>query len=338
LAWFLGVFASLWLRGRENRCNPNVTTYQWCELTLDADLDLPELPQSGPAAGAPTWQVTMREGAAPRRPGRRWFHHWRFPDGRRWVAFARDPEGYILRFPHLADFDVRPETSEIHCHPGPDTPSHTLRHLLLDQVLPLVAGGRDRVALHGSVVAIDHGAIAFLGDPGRGKSMLAARLARRGCRLVSDDCCLLRSGKSGFDVVPSYPGVRLAPDAVDHVFGTPLVAPQSVAHYTTKVRIGDDRLTFQDTPLPIHRLYVIAPLEELEATSAITITPRAPREAFFDLVNYTFHLDVGHAPRLRETFSLAADIVEHIDMRYLSFPWNLSEADAVADAVLAEQM
>jgi hypothetical protein len=129
-----------------------------------------------------------RRTAAARRP-RRWFHRQRQPDGRRWLSFARYPGGYLLRFIGLADFDVRPAARQIHGYRTPVTPPHTFNHLLLDQVLPLAAGGPHRLALHASVVDVDGRAVAFLGASRQGKSTLAAALARRGHTLLSDDCC-----------------------------------------------------------------------------------------------------------------------------------------------------
>lgn len=312
-------------------------TYGWCELTLGTEVEFPELSRAPAAARrSTTWRLMLKFGRAPRRR-RRWFHHWRFPDGRRWVGFARDTSGYLLRFPRLADFDVQPDTRTIRCYSAADTPLHTLRHLILDQVLPLVVGGRDRLALHGSVVATERGAVAFLAGPGYGKSTLAARLALRGCPLISDDCCLLRRTPEGFQAVPSYPGVRLAPDSIGHLFGDRSAGFEQVAHYSTKRRVAreDGRLPFCPQPVPLARIYVLGAMDELQEARQIAIRPLTRRAALFDLLNYTFHLDVGYAPRIREAFELAADIVERHDVRRLVFPWVLAATDAVADAILA---
>lgn len=315
-----------------------MATYAWCELALATDLHFPELSCAPVAAHqSATWRLMLKPGRAPRR-SRRWFHHWRFPDGRRWVGFARDKTGYLLRFPRLADFDVRPDTRTIRCYSAPDAPAHTLRHLILDQVLPLVAGGPDRLALHGSVVATECGAVAFLAGPGFGKSTLAARLALRGYPLVSDDCCLLKRAPDGFHAVPSYPGVRLAPDSIGHLFGELPAGFGQVAHYSTKRRVARDdaRLPFAAHPVPLARIYVVGEMDELHEARQIAIRPLARRAALFELLNYTFHLDVGYAPRIREAFELAADVVEWHDVRALVFPWALATADTVADAVLAD--
>ncbi len=318
-----------------------MTPYRWCELALAVDFDIPELPRvDSPADMTAGWRITIDAGPSPDRPQREWFHQWEFPDGRKWVAFARDRGGYLLRFPGLADFDIVPPARTIGVHPEPATPAHTLRHLLLDQVMPLVAGAPDRLALHGSAVATTRGTVLFLGGPGYGKSTLAAQLARRGCAVVSDDCCLLVRGASGFDVVPSYPGVRLAPDSVSEVFGKSDREYANVAHYTTKLRVVGEQqpeLRFGDARLPLSRIYVIEPDGTPAGASGAAIRPRARRAALFDLLNYTFHLDVGDPVRIREAFNLAADIALRHDVRSLVFPWELSKSDAVAEAILGDR-
>jgi len=311
----------------------DVRAYRWCGLTIRTDIEIPELP---PAidAGDREWRVRLQAGRAPRREGRRWFHRWRFPDGRRWVAFARDRAGYILRFPGLADFDVRPAELTIECYPHSSAPAHTVRHLLLDQVLPLIVGTPDSIALHGSVVATPAGAIAFLGQSGLGKSTLAAMLGHRGCQVLSDDCCLLVRGARGFSVVPSYPGVRLNPDSLHRTFG-PDAGGDRVSHYSQKRRVGGrERFEFSEAEVPLRQLYVMATRAELDAARAIAITQPSKRDAMYALIDCTFHLDIGYAPRIRETFELAGDILDHHRVRTLTFPWNLAVSETLADAVL----
>lgn len=315
----------------------DVGIYRWCELSIRADFDIPEL---APATSAgDEWRVTLHAGAAPDRANRVWFHRWAFPDGREWVAFARDAGGYLLRFPGLADFDIVPASHTIGCHPHADAPHHTLRHLLLDQILPLVAGGRDRLALHGSAVATGRGAVVILGGPGEGKSTLAACLARKGHALVTDDCCLLVRRGNGFEVVPSYPGVRLAPDSVAELFGAGTPGAASVAHYTPKVRVGAGGATdlpCQRTRVPVAKIYVIDATDELVPVAGVSIERRGRRAALFDVLNYTFHLDVGDPARIRETFGLAADVATTYAISRLRFPWKLEDVASVAEAILGD--
>lgn len=311
-------------------------TYTWCGLTLSSDFALPELPRADADSPRADWHLRLAHGRAPRRADRRWFHHWRFPDGRRWLSLARDAGGYLLRFPRLADFDVRPGDRAVQCYRGRGTPAHTFTHLLLDQVLPLTAGGRDRLSLHASVVATPSGAVAFLGPAGHGKSTLAARLALGGCPLVSDDCCLLRRAGDRWEVAPSYPGVRLRPASIAQLFGRVDRRLDRVSHYSTKRRVAgvNARVRFCDRPVPLRRLYTIAPLDDLARARTVTIRRRSTREALLDLVAFTFHLDVGHAPRVREAFDQAADVAQMYGVRLLVYPWDLATGRAVADAIL----
>ena len=303
----------------------DVTAYRWCELTLGSDVELPELPRAAASALDPHWRIRLDDGRAPRHSERHWFHHWRFPDGRRWLSLARHAGGYLLRFPRLADFEVRPADREIHCYRVPRTPLRTLRHLLLDQVLPLIIGGHDRLALHASVVSVDGGAVAFLGPAGHGKSTLAATLTQHGCPLVSDDCCLLRRRAGGLDVVPSYPGVRLWPASIAHLFGRVGASFGRVSHYSSKRRVAHAQIgtRFCDRPVHLRRLYALAPRADLERATHIAIRRRSAREALLDTIAFTFHLDVRHAPRVRETFDLAADVAQTCGVRLLTFPWDL---------------
>jgi hypothetical protein len=311
-----------------------VRAYRWCGLRLETNIEFPELAGAGAAPDGLAWHLSAAEGRAPRRAGRRWFHRWRTPDGKRWVAFSRDEAGYVLRFPEIGDFDVQPALRRIDSYAGPHTPPDTVRHLLLDQVLPLIAGAPDRLALHGSVVATGTGAIAFLGYSGLGKSTLAARLGRRGLPVLSDDCCLICRAPGGFEVVPSYPGVRLKPDAIEQAFGERRQG-ESVAHYSTKRRVGGRHdLPFSDQPVPLLRLYAIAPLDQLKSAGDVTIAPRTPRQALYDIIDYTFHLDIGFAPRIRETFVLAGDLVERHGVRGLVYPWHHGAIDRIVDTVL----
>lgn len=322
-----------------------MTAYHWCQLTLHSEIDLPELRTAPEEPRAQLdWRIRLDRGRAPRSADRHWFHHWRFPDGRRWLSLARYAGGYLARFPGLVDFDVRTGDREIACYRAAGTPLRTLRHLLLDQVLPLVAGDRDRLALHASVVAAGTndaaaaGAVAFLGAAGNGKSTIAAKLAQRGCPLVSDDCCLLVRRTGGFDVMPSYPGVRLRPDSVAHLFAGIRRPRDRVAHYSTKQRIAGPEagVGFHEHPLPLRQLYVLAPIADQKAATAPTIRARSAREGLLALVNFTFYLDVEHPGRVGDAFELAADVAASYEVRLLTFPWNLAGADAAADAVLKD--
>jgi hypothetical protein len=87
------------------------------------------------------------------------------PTGERWLSMDKNESGYLLRFPELADFSVNADGREIVCLPVPEIPPHTMRHLLLDQVLPLVLTIRGLKALHATAVLTPAGVCVFLPRP-----------------------------------------------------------------------------------------------------------------------------------------------------------------------------
>ena len=135
-------------------------------------------------------------------------------------------------------------------------PAATLRHLLLDQVLPLALGRMGRMAIHASAVHVPGlGAVAFAGGPGSGKSTLAAALARAGCAVLSDDCLVIAVRSGGVWAIPSYPGVRLWPDAASRLG----YRGRLVAHYSDKVRVATGGLPSGDCPARLRALFLRRP-------------------------------------------------------------------------------
>ena len=116
---------------------------------------------------------------------------WELPEGCVWLSMSRVEGGYQLRFPGLATFHVSARAETVRCWPHPGTPGNTVRHLFLDQVMPLVLSLAGRTVLHASAVSTGNGAIAFSGESGRGKSTLAGAFVNHGASLMTDDCLLL---------------------------------------------------------------------------------------------------------------------------------------------------
>jgi hypothetical protein len=84
-----------------------------------------------------------------------------------------------------APFHLNGAADRLLCVPD-DGPADWQR-LLLDTVLYSIALVRKGAALHGSAVALGHGAAAILSAAGSGKTTLALELIRRGGRLLTDD-------------------------------------------------------------------------------------------------------------------------------------------------------
>lgn len=259
--------------------------YDFCGLPIESGFALPELRA---ASAAPRCLITIDRTAAPP-PDVYWFHEWRKPRGPRWLSFGRIDGGYLLRFTGLADFAVNSAATRIVARPAPGVPAGTVRHLLIDQVLPLAASRHGHVALHASAVHLNGiGAIGFVGDAGRGKSTLAAALAATGAHVVTDDCLTIDSRGASLYAVPGYPGLRLWPRSPAR---TVLASRRArrVAHYSSKQRVLDGA-TFHQQAVPLRALFLLSP--RAASGAAASIRRVAPRARLMGLLRYGYVLDV----------------------------------------------
>jgi hypothetical protein len=312
----------------------HTTQYQICGLILESNIPLTELRQA--PGSQPNCSFLLQSTRDYQLLATDWFHHWRGADGGEpWLSFGKLEGYYLLRFPELADFMISLDGNSIRCFPEPDIPLDTIRHLLIDQVVPLLLSQIGTIALHASAVVLDEGAVAFLGKTGLGKSSLTASLCNRGFRLLTDDCLALKKQGEQLIAIPSYRGVRLWPEMVSAVFHeTPTLAP--LAHYTDKQRVIpiNGHLEFCADPIQLKRVYVLAPPDETD-TQQIRITPLTKREALMELVNQTFRLDINDRTKLSNEFHWLAWAADLPIYYRLAFPRDLDLLPALLEAILA---
>ena len=318
--------------------------YSFHGLRLSSTIPLPELRRTGPSG-----DVAIDLGGPPDESPRDWFHTWplnpraRGGRGRAWLSFARLSGGYLLRFHDLCDFEVRDGGRRITCHPVCGLAAPTLRHLLIDQVLPLVLSQRGRLVLHASAVHVDGvGTVAFAGRTGAGKSTLAAAIGRRtGCAVVTDDCLVIvpqsrnphsRAAPSGaLLVVPGYAGIRLWPDSA-RALRLANGRDREVAHYTPKRRVGE-RLRFRTRPTRLRALFVLGRRRPAgKPTSARRLRRRA---AFLELAEFAYLMDIADRDQLSGMFRQLATVVERVPVLRLSIRDGWREMGRTAGEVLA---
>jgi hypothetical protein len=239
-------------------------------------------------------------------------------DGSLWLAFGRLEAGYLLRFPELADFVVSNDARLICGYRRANCPPESMRHLLLNQVIPIVLGHSGRMVLHASACATSRGAMAFLGKTGMGKSTLAASFGLQGFAILTDDCLLIERQGQEIMTVPSYPGLRLWPESVKALFDKE-PALQPLAHYTDKKRI----LFEQNHPngsRSLSAIYVLSEWEKSTEKPSVRISPLTPAQAMLEAVRHTFTLDVTDRERLTQAFRRYEWLAKSVPFFRLAFP------------------
>jgi hypothetical protein len=299
-------------------------------LVIDADLLLPEL---APARGRLPADVVIRRASvrlARSAPARR--HEWRLPDGTRWASIAAHGDEHVFEFMRFAQFVVAKRGRSIRWQAPAATKPETIRHLLLDQVLPAVALEHQLIGLHASAVVINGEGVAFAGPASRGKSTIAASFALAGHAIVSDDSLMLQWRRRRLRAVPSYPSIRLWTETAARLFG-PTSGFARVAEYTSKLRVGPRgaAIAFRREPVPVRRLYLI---ERRRGPARIDVL--SSREAYIELLKITFRLDPADRAAARREVSALAALAQSLRVATLRVPPRLESLAAVRRAVLAD--
>jgi hypothetical protein len=190
------------------------------------------------------------------------------------------------------------------------------------------------MVVHAAAVELDGRVALFAGSAGSGKSTLCAALGTRGCRVLTDDCVLLRLAATKAAVIPTYPSLRVLPDTLA-MFFEGKVDPGSLVGYNDKRRLPLSAPAAPDGGYSVAALYFIDS-RDCSLTRG-TVTRRVPSSACIDVLANTFRLDPTDRILGAQLFSMAARLVQLVPTFTLEVPGMLRtlREDAVR---MAEQL
>ena len=169
--------------------------------------------------------------------------------------------------------------------PAANVPEDMLRLMVLGPILGIVLHLRGWLVLHASAVDVNGGAVAILGDAGRGKSTTAAALAAHGHRLVADDVVAIPPDGPDAPVttIPGFPQLKLWPDAATAITGDAEALPRLVATADKRAHSAPEH--FAAAPLPLRTVFV---LDDAPAGASHDAPLLAPGDAFIELVRNAY--------------------------------------------------
>ena len=307
--------------------------YRIFDILIESNIPFPELPEI--EQGKSSISIQLLPDSYPDESQLKWYHHWRLPNGEISISCARSGDDYFLRFPLLADFLISQNGEQIFCFTMPHTLEETIRHLLVDQVIPRLIAHQSRIVLHASAIEIEGGLIAFLGQSGWGKSTLATSFYEQGLPLLTDDCLMIKLEADKIVGVPAYAGSRLWQDSMDA-----LVSDKSSVHpvdqYSSKKRLifSDARIN-KINSLPLKAIFVLVSPKESIGLKEIAVKPLKGAEMIMEMVKHSFYLDITDMNKTYIQFESLGKITNSsVPIYYLKYPRKHALLDKVKDVIL----
>lgn len=220
-------------------------------------------------------------------------------NGKAWINFYKEPD-FVIDFISLVRFQISNKTIiyDNYAHVN----NETLRHLILDQVIPYFLSIND-IVLHGSGIKEKNNGFVFIAESGTGKSTIASVLSKV-TELISDDFILLDNQNNKINATPSYPSVRLWKEDVD----------------TNKVIFKEKHPAqkFCSSKTGIHSMFLLD--RDLSLDKNQTLISKAKEEQIIEkILSNLFIIDPSNKEKLSDIFVLLESIIKNTNIYSLSF-------------------
>ncbi|MEO7199859.1 MAG: hypothetical protein ABIY56_06540 [Dokdonella sp.] len=253
-------------------------------------------------------------------------------DGSVSLSATRSGDCYGLYFPDVAEAWIKPGGS-IALWFDPHASVESLRHVVLDQILPRVLAQLGRLVLHASMATTAQGrTVVILGESGRGKSTLASAFDVGGGHMLTDDCVVINADEGKLRAVPSYAGTRLWADSLAQMYPHGHAQATPVAHYSEKLRLVPDRTSDRDPHAP-RAVDAILVLQEPDDEEQILLVGQSPQQACMAIIGNAFQLDLGDLRHTHHLLGLAAELARDVPVMNLHYPRDYSLLPAVVARV-----
>ena len=230
---------------------------------------------------------------------------------------ARVGDAFALSFPGTAEVWI-PAPGDVQVWQHPDASAESIRHVLLDHVMPRVLADAGALVLHGSAAVTLRGAcVVLLADSGSGKSTLASAIALAGGELLTDDCFHLSRQGAQPVVIPTYSGLRLWPDSLQALFGADGARSEPMSHNSAKRRLSSPpggRPSLVSAP--VDAIFVLEPASD---ATGILATPLGPSSACMALVRNSFRLDLGSHTAAHAALAETARVIDSMPVLSLRY-------------------
>jgi hypothetical protein len=249
--------------------------------------------------------------------------------------FYRLPDRDVIRIGRSTDIHVLER--EIHYHLKDATRAYLIEIVLVGLGMAFWLERSGTAVLHGSAIALDRRAVAFVAAGGTGKSSLATHLTMNGDRLVTEDLLRL-SWRDGVPFAePGVAQVRLWPEVAAKVVDDWQRLEQPHPGFSKrKLFIGDGGLgVFAPEPVRLHRIYVLQRTTRPDYPP--TVLPLSSADGLAELLTHSY------LPQIAERFGWQprrlpqlARILAASPVAILRYRGGIDQVSDIREAILAD--
>jgi hypothetical protein len=204
-----------------------------------------------------------------------------------------------------------------------------LRPSILGTAMSVLLQQRGFLVLHASAVVIAGKAVAFIGYSGAGKSTTASAFVNQGYALVTDDVLAVQLNQGYPEVVPSYPTIKLLPDAVEAL-------GHQVDAFPMLNRLTSKRLQHVE-PVPLKVSYPLQKIYILALGDCHEIQNISPVETLFTLINHSRAVNtLIDIPGKKLHFQQCSEMVKSLPIALLKRKRDLTELSEIVNLVEAD--
>ncbi|WNR43814.1 aldolase [Paenibacillus roseipurpureus] len=205
-----------------------------------------------------------------------------------------------------------------------------IRLYLLGTCMGIILLQKRILPLHGSAIAINGKAYAFVGHSGAGKSTLASAFINQGYSLLSDDVIPVSFSSASIPfVTPSYPQQKLWQESLSH-FGMDASQFSPIYQRETKYTVPVVS-SFSSEPIPLAAVF-----ELVKSTGdGVNLRPIPHLEGLYRLYNHTYRQSLlGKLGLVDWHFKTSAKLSEYVKIFQLERPVNGFTAGQLVSLVL----
>jgi hypothetical protein len=246
----------------------------------------------------------------------------------------REPDGVWIWHDAVGLLHVSPDATYVRVYQRDGCDPGALRMQLLGPVAGLVLNQRGYPCLHASAVVTDHGAVAFLGWPGDGKSTMVAMHLANGARLLGDDVLPIELHNGEAFARSGLPLVKLWPASVRGALAIDRELPHVTGQHDKRLLVLDEATSATSAPTRLSALYVLRRYDPTHAGSkTVTSSPLAPRAALTTLLTHTYRREYLRTEEVARLLPVYARLASTVPVRVLQYPSGFEFQDAVREHI-----